>query len=220
MKCAINFIWTHWVTESTADCERIPLATVTSNKKMDAAALAAVARRRLCASSLRNKAEHLSLGALPWFDIIGPHLVSSRTGVTYQHGGRVAVATAIISKNYKVPAEYYTYTSYDAIIEDFLRFEEATLRNRLLLDGRIVYGGDVEKAKQLRKFFKDLGKPNVIVLPDNEVIDVKDSSFRMVVRTDLSIKVFHDASTNSLTYILWEDVGFMYRLEKNYDSYF
>lgn len=196
------------------------MATTTSRGvelNRNAGMLAAVIKRRMVASSIRGNVDAVPLGCLPWYDVKGPHLISHDSGAFYQNGGRVHVTTSVISKTYNVP-ENYEITSYESIIDDFIKYEADVIRNRLLLNGNIVYGEPL-KVEQLRKFFKDLGKPNVIVLPNDEVVDINDSSFKLVVRNDLCVEILANPSTSTMQYVLWEDVGFMYRLEKNYDPY-
>lgn len=196
---------------------------VVSSLNRDAKALQGSVRTNLDYSSgiRKGTVESLPVGVTGFRDVKGPCIISTREGgIAYSRGGRVEIGTFLLSKKYPYKyADLYAKRKVlmDGLSNDFVKFETKTICDKLSHQDNLFYA-DREKVTAMQDFFYNLGR-NVIVLPNEEVVDINSKSFHLIIRTDLCIEVFDEPMRMVTNFAAWEEVGFLYQLEKNYDSY-
>ena len=171
-------------------------------------------------SGIRKGSVHkLHMGEVPRFDINDAALVSTTSGVTL-HRHRAEATTFVISKRYSFKYNYVYANKYniiDTIAKDFTLHETKSVMERLAMhEDDIAYAAT--GVKRLQKFFNDLGKAAVVVLPDETVISVTDKAFKLVVRQDIQMHLEDEPAARKMHYTLWEDIGFIYDLTGAYKA--
>jgi len=163
----------------------------------------------------KGTVDFLPMGELPRYNIPnGSALVSTANGVALQTGWIADITTFIICKRYtRKYNEMYTHKHdiFNTISKDFAKHETKTVMERLAMhaDGLILT--DAAKVNRLQELFNNLGRP-AVVLPDETVIAVSDKAFTLVIRQDIQMHHEDSPMNMTVTFTVWEDVGFIYHL--------